>query len=56
MLDGTIIDGRPLTVRLRTERREDRGPREDRRGPPGAHVPVHGQPRVWFVHAVGGLA
>lgn len=53
MLDGTIIDGRPLAVRLRTERKEDRGPREGGRGPPGAPVP--GAARVVVVHMQWGL-
>lgn len=51
MLDGTIIDGRPLAVRLRTERKEDRGPREGGRGPPGAPVP--GAAGCCCAHAVG---
>lgn len=36
MMHGTVIDGRAIVVRLRTEKgqRDDRGPRDGGRGPP----------------------
>jgi hypothetical protein len=36
LIHGTVIDGRAIVVRLKTEKgqRDDRGPREGGRGPP----------------------